>query len=81
MNKLLLEWLDVPPNLVDQTWHVVLQRPWPTWLQVLVLMALIMSAWWSYMGLRGSHVARGALGTLRLCTLLLLVWLLMGPAI
>ena len=40
MNKLLLEWLDVPPNLVDQTWHVVLQRPWPTWLQVLVLMAL-----------------------------------------
>ena len=39
MNKMLLEWLDVPPNLVDQTWHVVLQRPWPTWLQVLVLMA------------------------------------------
>ena len=81
MNKMLLEWLDVPPNLVDQTWHVVLQRPWPTWLQVLVLMALILSAWWSYMGLRGSRMARGALGTLRLCTLLLLAWLLMGPAI
>lgn len=81
MNQALLRWLDVPPNLIDQAWHVVLQRAWPTWLQLLALITIMLVAWWSYMGLRGSRVARGALGTLRVGTLALLAWLLMGPAI
>lgn len=81
MNDLMWRWLDLPPNLTDQAWHVVLQRAWPAWVQALVFTACIAASWWSYQGLRGSRLWRGTFATVRMVILASLVLLLMQPAI
>jgi hypothetical protein len=50
----LWNWLlDLPPDLADEPWVLVMRRPWPTWALALSLMAFVAAAWWSYLGLRG----------------------------
>ncbi len=79
-----LSWrglLDLPPELADEPWEIVFQRPWPTWIMALAALALIMIAWWSYLGLRGPRSWRSVLAGLRLGAMSIVLLLLMDPAV
>ena len=73
--------LDLPPELADQPWELVFQRPWPAWIAALAALGLMMIAWWSYLGLRGPRSWRTVLAGLRLATISLVLLLLMDPAV
>ena len=78
----LWNWLlDLPPDLADEPWVLVMRRPWPTWALALSLMASVAAAWWSYLGLRGPRSSRTLLAGLRTGALGLVAMLLMDPAV
>src|SRR5262249_31603778 len=54
-------------------------RPMPGWVWTLVILAVLVTAGWSYWRLTGPRFARGVLGLMRAIVLALLVVLIAGP--
>ena len=81
MNPLFERMLSMPPELRQESWTVVLRTTPPTWVLVILALAIIALSWSGYAGLRGSRPVRAMLVTLRAISLGVLVLLLLGPMI
>lgn len=66
-------------NLFDPDTYIGWRFPLPGWLWVIVILAAVAAAWWSYRHLLGARWARSALGVVRAITIIVVVALLVGP--
>ena len=78
-----MEWifkqLDVPTTLMGQPWHIVFERPAPTWLWLVGTIVLVSTAIFSYAKIKGSRRARILLASLRVIALFIIANLAMQP--
>jgi len=78
-----MEWifkqLDVPTTLMGQPWHIVFERPAPTWLWLVGTIVLVSTAIFSYTKIKGPRPARIFLASLRVIALFIIAILAMQP--
>lgn len=59
--------------------ELVFERPLPSWVWALLVVAALLLAWWTYRGLPGPRAGRAAMGVLRGSIIVLLALLAAGP--